>query len=81
MSVPFLLGGAVVVERVFAWPGMGSLAVDSIFSRDYPVILAVNLIAAVMVVIGNFLADVATMLADPRTKIASHDSIPEGHGG
>ena len=46
LSAPFLLGGAVVIESVFAWPGMGSLMVDSIGSRDYPIVLAVNFIAA-----------------------------------
>lgn len=71
LSVPFLLGGAVVVEKVFAWPGMGGLLVDAIYARDYPVVLAVNFIAACMVIAGNFLADLAIMLADPRTKIAS----------
>jgi peptide/nickel transport system permease protein len=71
LSVPFLLGGAVVVEKVFAWPGMGGLLVDAIYARDYPVVLAVNFIAACLVISGNLLADVAVVLADPRTKIAS----------
>jgi peptide/nickel transport system permease protein len=78
LSVPFLLGGAVVVEKVFAWPGMGSLFVDSIFARDYPVVLAVNFVAACMVIAGNFLADVSYMAADPRIKIASSGRTPEG---
>jgi peptide/nickel transport system permease protein len=78
LSVPFLLGGAVVVEKVFAWPGMGSLFVDSIFARDYPVVLAVNFVAACMVIAGNFLADVSYMLADPRIKLASSGRTPEG---
>lgn len=66
LSIPFLLGGAVVVEKIFAWPGMGTLLVDSIYARDYPVVLAVNLIAAVMVVLGNLLADLSHGWADPR---------------
>lgn len=66
LSAPFLIGGAVVVETVFAWPGMGSLMVESIYSRDYPVVLAINLVGACMVIGGNFLADVATLRADPR---------------
>jgi len=81
LSVPFLLGGAVVVEKVFAWPGMGSLAVDAIFERDYPVVVAVTFVASVIVVLGNFLADVATMFADPRTKIATDTAIHDGAGG
>jgi len=71
LSVPFLLGGAVVVEKVFAWPGMGSLIVDSIFARDYPVVLAANLVSAGMVIAGNFLADVSYAFADPRAARAA----------
>lgn len=78
LSVPFLLGGAVVVEKVFAWPGMGALLVDSIFARDYPVVLAVNFIAACMVIGGNLIADVSYLLADPRTKLASSGATPDG---
>lgn len=78
LSVPFLLGGAVVVEKVFAYPGMGALLVDSIFSRDYPVVLAVNFVAACMVIAGNLIADVSYVLADPRTKIASFRLASDG---
>lgn len=78
LSVPFLLGGAVVVEKVFAYPGMGALLVDSIFARDYPVVLAVNFVAACMVIVGNLLADVSYVLADPRTKLASFRPGPDG---
>jgi peptide/nickel transport system permease protein len=67
LSAPFLIGGAVIVEAVFAWPGMGSLMVESIYARDYPVVLAVNLLGAVFVIAGNFLADVAGAWADPRS--------------
>jgi peptide/nickel transport system permease protein len=66
LSAPFLLGGAVVVEAVFAWPGMGSLMVESIYARDYPVVMAINFVGACMVIGGNFLADVAADRADPR---------------
>jgi peptide/nickel transport system permease protein len=69
LSIPFLLGGAVVVEKVFAWPGMGALMVDSIFARDYPVVLAVNFIAACMVILGNLMADLSYAWADPRVKL------------
>jgi len=78
LSVPFLLGGAVVVEKVFAYPGMGALLVDAIFARDYPVVLAVNFVAACMVIAGNLLADVSYVLADPRTKLASFRLTPDG---
>ncbi len=74
LSVPFLLGGAVVIEKVFAWPGMGSLMVDSIFARDYPVVLAVNFVAACMVILGNLMADLSCAWADPRVKLATGQS-------
>jgi peptide/nickel transport system permease protein len=66
LSLPFLLGGAVIIETIFAWPGMGRLAVSAILARDYPVILATGMIAAVLTVIGNLIADVTYALADPR---------------
>jgi peptide/nickel transport system permease protein len=67
LSAPFLLGGAVVVETVFAWPGMGSLMVESIGARDYPTVLAINFAGACLVVAGNLLADIAVSRVDPRT--------------
>ena len=66
LALPFLLGGAVLIEKVFAWPGMGLLAVEAIGARDYPVILATSMIAAILVVIGNLIADVTYALVDPR---------------
>lgn len=66
LALPFLLGGAVLIERVFAWPGMGLLAVEAIGARDYPVILATSMTAAVLVVLGNLLADVTYAIVDPR---------------
>jgi len=71
VSLPFLLGGVVVVEKVFAWPGMGSLMVDSIYARDYPVVLAANFLAACLVIAANLAVDVSYGLLDPRTKLAS----------
>ena len=66
LALPFLLGGAVLIEKVFAWPGMGLLAVEAIGARDYPIILATSMIAAVLVVLGNLLADISYALVDPR---------------
>lgn len=66
LSLPFLFGGSVVIETIFSWPGMGRLAVDAIHSRDYPVVLAINVIVAVMVLVGNLIADIAYALLDPR---------------
>lgn len=65
---PFLLSGAVVTETIFAWPGMGRVTVGAIFARDYPVVMATNLVAGVMVVAGNLLADVLYAVVDPRIR-------------
>jgi peptide/nickel transport system permease protein len=61
-----LLGGVVIVERVFNWPGMGSLAFDAISSRDYPVLQGVITVMALLIVITNLLIDVAYGIIDPR---------------
>lgn len=68
LYLPFLFSGAVLVETVFAWPGMGLLMVESIGRRDYPVVMAVSLIFAGMVVLGNLIADLLYGLADPRIR-------------
>jgi peptide/nickel transport system permease protein len=70
LALPVLVGGAVFVERVFAWPGMGNLTISAIYTRDYPVVLASMLIGAVMVSLGSLLADVLTAAVDPRTRTA-----------
>jgi len=66
LSLPFLLGGATIVETIFAWPGMGRLAVAGVAGRDYPLIMATMLIAAVLTVMGSLLADIAYAWVDPR---------------
>ncbi len=68
LNLPYLLGGAVVTEYIFAWPGMGRVAVEAIFARDYPVVMGATALSAVMVVLGNLLADVLYGLADPRIR-------------
>lgn len=69
VQIPYLLGGTVAVETIFALPGVGRLALDSVISRDYPVILTINLLVAVLVLIGNLLTDIAYGLADPRVRL------------
>ena len=71
LQLPFVLGGAVLIEKVFAWPGMGLLSVEAIEARDYPIILATSMIAAVLVVLGNLLADVTYALVDPRVSFGA----------
>lgn len=68
LSLPILLSGAVLVETVFAWPGMGKLAVDSILRRDYFVVSGTAILSATMVVVGNLVADLLYLVADPRTR-------------
>jgi peptide/nickel transport system permease protein len=69
LAFPFLLTGAVLTETIFAWPGMGRLAAEAILRRDYPVVTAAALIASLMVVGGNLLADILLGFADPRLRV------------
>ncbi|MBA3875669.1 MAG: diguanylate cyclase [Anaerolinea sp.] len=68
LTLPSLLGGAAITESIFSWPGLGWLAVDSVGTNDYPVVLAIIMIGGVMVLLGNLLADVLYGLVDPRIK-------------
>ena len=69
MQFGLLLGGAVVTETVFAWPGLGRLAVESIRMGDYPVVQAIVVIFAMCVVLGNLAADILAALIDPRIRL------------
>jgi len=69
LAFPALLGGAVFVEKVFSWPGMGLTLISAISVRDYPFVLASVVVGSAMVVIGNLLADIAYGLADPRVRV------------
>ncbi|MDP4163167.1 MAG: ABC transporter permease [Bacillota bacterium] len=64
--LPDLFGGALFIETIFAWPGMGRLSFSAIFIRDYQVIMGTTLIAAVLVVLANLLADILYAFVDPR---------------
>lgn len=68
LYLPFLFSGTVFVESIFAWPGMGRVIVDGIFQRDYPLVMATSFVFAVMVVLGNLIADVLYAVADPRIR-------------
>lgn len=68
-NVPQLLAGAVVIEQVFAWPGMGQLAVSSVNQHDYSVIIGFALVIAILVLLSNLLADVLYTLVDPRVRL------------
>ncbi|RLS51901.1 MAG: ABC transporter permease [Planctomycetota bacterium] len=69
LSLPELLGGSVIIERIFSWPGLGQLYLSAISGRNYPVIMAQTLIFAVLTLAGQFLADVLYALVDPRVRI------------
>jgi peptide/nickel transport system permease protein len=69
LQLPTLLSGALVTETVFTWPGMGRLFLDSIGYRDYPVVMGVLILSAVMVLVGNLLADILYAVADPRIRL------------
>jgi peptide/nickel transport system permease protein len=66
MSLPFLLSGAVLVEAVFAWPGVGMLAVEGTRSRDYPILLATTMLSGGLYIAGSLLADILYVVVDPR---------------
>jgi peptide/nickel transport system permease protein len=68
IEVGVLLSGVLVTETLFAWPGIGRVAVQAIFARDYPLILGCTLVACVVVIVGNLLADLLNALIDPRIR-------------
>jgi peptide/nickel transport system permease protein len=69
LMVPALIGGSVIFETIFAIPGMGKLFIDSAFARDYPTIMGVLTIGAILTLLGNLIADVSYALADPRIRV------------
>lgn len=64
-----LLGGAVVIERIFSWPGLGRLAIDAVFQRDYPLVMASVVVGSILVVAGNLLSDILYVIVDPRIRL------------
>jgi peptide/nickel transport system permease protein len=70
LTLPRLFAGVVIIEQIFQWPGMGRLAIEAILSRDYPVLMGLTVCTAVMVLLGNLLADVLYGVADPRIRLS-----------
>lgn len=68
LRLPMLVGGAVLIEAVFAWPGIGRLGLEAVLRRDYPVVMALVVFTGALTILGNLLADVAYGLLDPRIK-------------
>jgi peptide/nickel transport system permease protein len=68
LRLPALFGGALIIETMFNWPGMGILYIDAVDTRDYPLIMGMTLVSAVVIVISNLITDLAYGLADPRIR-------------
>ncbi len=68
LSLPALIGGGFIFETIFAWPGMGRLGYQAIMARDYPVIMGVGIVAALLTLLGNLIADITYAFIDPRIK-------------
>ena len=66
--IPDLIGGSIIIESVFAWPGIGRLSYQAVLARDYPVVMTILTISAVLTLMGNFVADVLYGIADPRIR-------------
>jgi len=69
MILPGLIGGSVIIESIFSWPGMGRMAYQAILARDYPIILTINFVSAVLVLAGTFISDLLYMVVDPRIRL------------
>jgi len=69
LLLPGLIGGSVIIEAIFAWPGMGRMGYEAILSRDFPIIISLNFISAVLVVIGTLVSDILYVIVDPRIRL------------
>jgi len=69
LQIPTILSGALVTETVFTWPGMGRLFLDSLGYSDYPVIMGLLMFSAILVLIGNLIADLLVAFVDPRIRL------------
>ena len=69
LSIPNLVAGALFIESIYSWPGMGSLFVDAIAARDYPMVMGVMLISAIVVLAANLVTDLTYAVADPRIRL------------
>ncbi|MDG0811438.1 ABC transporter permease [Cohnella rhizosphaerae] len=70
ISIPTLFGGAYITETIFNWPGMGSLGIQAITAREYPVIMGLNLFTSMLVLLGNLTADVLYAVVDPKIRLS-----------
>ena len=77
MEIPMLFGGAVIIEQVFSWPGLGLMTMSAITSRDYPVIMGVCLLSAVVVLAANLITDILYALVDPTIQLNTEERMTE----
>jgi peptide/nickel transport system permease protein len=68
LSIPQLLGGAIITETIFQWPGMGMLGWKATTTRDYPILMGITLISATLILFSNLITDIAYAIADPRIR-------------
>jgi len=68
LLIPDLIGGSIIIETVFAWPGIGRLSFQAVLARDYPVVMTILTISAVLTLLGNLIADILYGIADPRIR-------------
>jgi peptide/nickel transport system permease protein len=69
LLVPALIGGSVIIETIFAWPGIGRLSYEAVLTRDYPVVIAIGFLASVLTLIGTLISDLLYMVVDPRIRL------------
>lgn len=69
LTIPFLISGSVIVERIFQWDGMGLLYIDAILGRDYPVVMGMTVVTALVTLLAGLFADILYALADPRVRL------------
>ena len=71
LMIPGLIGGSVIIEQIFAWPGIGRLGYEAILARDFPLIMTINLMAAALTLAGTFFSDVLYAVVDPRIRFTA----------
>jgi peptide/nickel transport system permease protein len=81
LSLPALFSGAVFIEAIFAWPGVGRILVEAVQARDYPVVMAATAVSAVLVVLGNLVAELLVAWADPRLRDVGQGAAGGSGGG
>ncbi len=79
LDLPGLVSGSYIIEYIFSWPGLGQLGVQSVFQRDYPILMATVLLSSILIIVGNMLADIGYAYADPR--ISKVGAKGGGHDG